>query len=88
VFLLTSFKRARASAKLDRLDAEVARVYVYDGQLSLNPLGGGPTEWSLSLRKRRLAIVAELERHGGRDPHPVFLREPTALQRAHHKRSA
>lgn len=72
----------RAEILLALVDADVARHYVYDGQLSTAPLDGSLSPTGVELRAARLAAVAELERQGGRDPHPLFLREPTPEQRA------
>lgn len=71
-----------AMLALDRLDAEIGRWYVNDGQLSEYPLEGIQSSHGWDLRRRRLAAVARLERAGGRDPHPPWLREPTEAQRA------
>lgn len=78
---MRSPRRLLAELRLERLDAEVARWYVPDGQLSTEPLNGKLSGVGLDLRARRLLAVAKLEKRGGRDPHPSFLRPPTAAQR-------
>lgn len=75
--------RLLAEIKLDRVDAEIARWYVDDGQLSQHPLDRPALNGvGLGLRQRRLRAVAALERAGGRDPWPTVLEDPTELQRA------
>jgi hypothetical protein len=74
-------RRWWANVELDRVDAELARWLVDDGSLSLSPLDGPLNEERLRIRERRLRAVERLERAGGRDPHPAFLRAPTTAQR-------
>lgn len=75
-------RRRRALARLDRIDADIARELVHDGSLSERPLDARV----LSVRRRdlrdaRLEAVRRLEKAGGRDPWPTVLRPPTPLQR-------
>lgn len=78
--------RERAELELAIVDADVARWYVYDGQLSEEPLNGPLGKYGKELRARRLAAVAALEATGGRDPHPSFLLPPSKAQRAAHRK--
>ena len=78
--------REQAEIALALVDADVARWYVRDGQLSEEPLDGPLSESGRELRERRLAAVAALEAAGGRDPQPSFLRLPTEAQREGFKR--
>lgn len=76
------YRRLRAEIALALVDAEVARWYVNDGQLSDRPLGRAQLSGiGVELRVQRLEAVAELERFGGRDPWPTVLLEPTEAQR-------
>lgn len=77
-----------AEIALDAIDAEVARHYVHDGQLSTAPLSGPLSETGQRLREARLQAVARLEELGGHDPHPSFLNEPTIAQREAHLHSS
>ena len=69
-----------AELNLAVVDADVARWYVDDGQLSEEPLTGSPNP---ELRAARQRAVDLLEFVGGHDPHPVFLAPPTEAQRAY-----
>lgn len=71
-------RRARAHARLDKVDAEIARWFVNDGVLS-NP--DTMLDRCRELREERLKVVAALEAAGGHDPHPTFIRPPTDAQR-------
>jgi hypothetical protein len=74
-------KKTRAEIELAMIDADVARWYVHDGQLSESPLNGMLSEEGQSLRRRRLVAVQNLRLAGGSDPHPSFLNPPTDAQR-------
>ena len=76
--MVRRLRRWRAQLRLDRVDAEVARWYVEDGQLSPLPLHGSI---NYGLANRRMRAVRALVAAGGRDPHPSFMRLPTDAQR-------
>lgn len=79
---MIGLRRWWALRKLDEVDAEIARWFVDDGTLSLEPLDEEtPSLHRIDLRRRRREAVARLERAGGRDPWPTVLREPTDAQR-------
>lgn len=74
------YRLRRAYRALDAVDADVARWYVRDGQLSPRPLGilG---EYGEQLREERIAAVEQVLLWGGCDPWPHVLLEPSQAQR-------
>lgn len=73
--------RALAMARVDAIDADVARRYVDDGRLSGRP-PFGDDDWTRELRHRRLAAVELLNWLGGTDPHGTFTHPMTPEQLA------
>lgn len=79
--ILRRIRLILAEFALAEVDAEVARWYVHDGQLSTEPLDGSLTPAGRSLRELRIRAVKRLQQAGGQDPWPSVLRPPTAAQR-------
>lgn len=85
---MRALRRKIAMLRLALVDADIARWFVDDGSLAVNDEGEVLPDFKQELRERRLRAVAQLERVGGRDPHPTFTRPRTpAQQRAWKERS-